>query len=405
MLFITHDFDVVRDIADHVAVMQLGRIVEQGPAGQVLDAPRHDFTRKLLAAVPSGVPKTQQNASSDELLSVSGLNLVYESRGLLGPARHHACRRRCRLHAEKGETLGVVGESGSGKVDPGALHHAGARPTSGRIVFDGVDIAGLSGKALRAVRRRVQMVFQDPYRSLNPRRRILHALIEGPIESGVDRKGGLRAAAELMALVGLPADGLQRYPHQFSGGQRQRICIARALAMEPDLIVADEAVSALDVSVQAQVLELFEDLQKRLGFAMIFITHDLRVAAQVCDRIGVMQKGACSRLGPVRQVIHAPQHPIPATCSIRCPAAWARQRNQPWSYRHDQYLTSILPGRRRRSSPGDRRGAFTPAEVTDVFLRRIQDLNPAIGAFVAVYEDGPGTRPPGHAGAGAKGSA
>ncbi|AWP74820.1 ABC transporter ATP-binding protein [Bordetella bronchiseptica] len=309
VLFITHDFDVVRDIADHVAVMQLGRIVEQGPAGQVLDAPRHDYTRKLLAAVPSGVPKTQQNASSDELLSVSGLNLVYESRGLLGPARRTHAVADVGFTLKKGETLGVVGESGSGKSTLGRCITRAHAPTSGRIVFDGVDIAGLSGKALRAVRRRVQMVFQDPYRSLNPRRRILHALIEGPIESGVDRKAACARAAELMALVGLPADGLQRYPHQFSGGQRQRICIARALAMEPDLIVADEAVSALDVSVQAQVLELFEDLQKRLGFAMIFITHDLRVAAQVCDRIGVMQKGRLLELGPVRQVIHAPQHP------------------------------------------------------------------------------------------------
>lgn len=309
VLFITHDFDVVRDIADHVAVMQLGRIVEQGPAGQVLDAPRHDYTRKLLAAVPSGTPKAQQGASSDELLSVSGLNLVYESRGLLGPARRTHAVADVGFTLRKGETLGVVGESGSGKSTLGRCITRAHTPTSGRIVFDGVDIAGLSGKALRAVRRRVQMVFQDPYRSLNPRRRILHALIEGPVESGVDRKTACARAAELMALVGLPADGLQRYPHQFSGGQRQRICIARALAMEPDLIVADEAVSALDVSVQAQVLELFEDLQKRLGFAMIFITHDLRVAAQVCDRIGVMQKGRLLELGPVRQVIHAPRHP------------------------------------------------------------------------------------------------
>jgi len=309
VLFITHDFDVVQDIADHVAVMQSGRLVEQGPAAQVLSQPRHEYTRRLLAAVPSGRPKPQTHQpAAQALLSVRRLNLVYESRNLLGASRSTHAVADVSFDLERGETLGIVGESGSGKSTLGRCITRAHAPTSGEILFDGTDMALLSGASLRQARRRVQMVFQDPYRSLNPRRRIVSALTEGPMECGLSAAEARAKAAELLALVGLPQDSLDRYPHQFSGGQRQRICIARALAMEPDLVVADEAVSALDVSVQAQVLELFARLQRRLGFAMIFITHDLRVAAQICDRIGVMQRGRLLELGPARQIVEAPSH-------------------------------------------------------------------------------------------------
>ena len=161
---------------------------------------------------------------------------------------------------------------------------------------------------LRPLRRRVQIVFQDPYRSLNPRRTVAEALIEGPVNYGLSRSNAMLRARALLDMVRMDAGALERYPHQFSGGQRQRICIARALMMEPELLVADEAVSALDVSVQAQVLQLFEEIRSRLNLAMLFITHDLRVAAQVCDQLAVMSQGRIVEYGPAQQVFGAPQH-------------------------------------------------------------------------------------------------
>jgi peptide/nickel transport system ATP-binding protein len=181
-------------------------------------------------------------------------------------------------------------------------------PSAGRIVLDGEDIARLDDAALRPRRRRVQIVFQDPYRSLNPRRTVGDAIIEGPMNYGATRGDALSTARELMGLVRLDAGALDRYPHQFSGGQRQRICIARALAIGPDLLIADEAVSALDVSVQAQVLALLDEIRLRLDLAMLFITHDLRVAARVCDRVAVMQRGRIVEQGPVADVFGAPRH-------------------------------------------------------------------------------------------------
>jgi peptide/nickel transport system ATP-binding protein len=181
-------------------------------------------------------------------------------------------------------------------------------PTEGEINVAGREIATLSRRQLRPYRRHIQIIFQDPFRSLNPRWTIGRSLIEGPLNTGTDKKAALARAAELLKLVGLPDDAVDRYPHQFSGGQRQRVAIARALAMEPDVLVADEAVSALDVSVQAQVLELLDELQKKLGIAILFVTHDLRVAAQICDEVLVMQRGRIVEHDSAANVLSNPQH-------------------------------------------------------------------------------------------------
>ncbi len=212
------------------------------------------------------------------------------------------------LEVRRGQTLGIVGESGSGKSTVARCIVRLVDPSSGEIRLRGEEIATLGAAALRPLRRRVQIVFQDPYRSLNPRRTVGEAIIEGPLNYGTPRAEALERARRLMALVRMDAQALGRYPHQFSGGQRQRICIARALAMEPELLIADEAVSALDVSVQAQVLQLLEEIRTRLDLAMLFITHDLRVAAQVCDHVAVMSKGRVVEYGPAEEVFLRPQH-------------------------------------------------------------------------------------------------
>jgi len=182
-------------------------------------------------------------------------------------------------------------------------------PTDGAILIEDADVAKLGTRALRPHRKRVQVVFQDPYRSLNPRRTVGESIVEGPVNFGMARPAAFARAKELMRLVGLSPDALARFPHQFSGGQRQRICIARALAMEPEILIADEAVSALDVSVQAQVLDLIDDVRRRFDLAVLFITHDLRVAAQICHRIAVMHRGEVVEEGPTARVFGAPAHP------------------------------------------------------------------------------------------------
>ena len=208
----------------------------------------------------------------------------------------------------KGQTLGLVGESGSGKSTVARCIVRLVEPSAGEIRLGGTDLAALRAGEMRPLRRRVQIVFQDPYRSLNPRRTVGDAIVEGPLNYGVSRAEALGRARKLMELVRMDPAALARYPHQFSGGQRQRICIARALALEPELLVADEAVSALDVSVQAQVLALLEDIRTRLDLAMLLITHDLRVAAQVCDRVAVMQAGRIVEQGDAEQIFLRPRH-------------------------------------------------------------------------------------------------
>jgi peptide/nickel transport system ATP-binding protein len=310
VMFITHDFGVVAEIADRVCVMREGRIVEMGSASEVLDNPQHEYTRALIEAIPGdAVPPSRDEAQAKPLLSVNGLNKVYRSSGgWFQPKREVVALEGIDFTVDKGETLGVVGESGSGKSTLGRCIVGLNTPDSGEIRLNDVDLRALEGRELREHRRRIQMVFQDPYASLNPRIRVGMAIAQGPIANGVAKAEAMKQARELLATVGLDASAAERYPHEFSGGQRQRIGIARALALNPELIVADEAVSALDVSIQAQVLKLLDTLKKEFELSLLFITHDLRVAAQICDRLIVMQKGRIVEHGSATEIFLSPQH-------------------------------------------------------------------------------------------------
>ncbi len=311
VLFITHDFGVVADIADHVAVLQRGRLVESGPADSVLRRPQAAYTKALLAAVPSLTPPVREPITAAPVaLSVTNLAKTYATRsGFLGKPRVVAAVEEVSFDLRRGETLGLVGESGSGKSTTARLAIRLIEPDRGSVRLGSLDFTALGPPALRGERRRIQMIFQDPFASLNPRRTVEQIIAGGPIAHGTPARQARARARELLELVGLPPTAAERYPNAFSGGQRQRIGIARALAMEPDVLVADEAVSALDVSVQAQVLALLEDLKQRLGIAMLFITHDLRVAATICDRIAVMHRGRIVEMTDTAALFRAPAHP------------------------------------------------------------------------------------------------
>jgi peptide/nickel transport system ATP-binding protein len=310
VMFITHDFGVVADIADRVVVLRHGQVVEQGGAEAVLTRPQHAYTKALLAAVPSMHPPSRPPLEDRaKAVEVIGLDKTYvTSGGWFRPDRKVQAASSVNFTILKGETLGLVGESGSGKSSVARLVMRLIEADRGTVRIGDVDLTALEGKALRVQRHRIQMIFQDPFASLNPRRKIGNIIADGPIANGLEPKAAMARARDLLGLVGLDAGALGRYPHEFSGGQRQRIGIARALALDPEILVADEAVSALDVSVQAQVLNLLEDLKARLGLSMLFITHDLRVAAQICDRIAVMQRGVIVELKPTSELFAQPQH-------------------------------------------------------------------------------------------------
>ncbi|MZQ90929.1 dipeptide ABC transporter ATP-binding protein [Frigidibacter albus] len=312
VMFITHDFGVVAEIADSVVVMEKGHIVEQGSADTVLRTPAHPYTKRLIAAVPhlTGTDRAHPAAApakAEPLLRVEGLVKTYRSGSkLLGTERVVKAVDGVSFDLWPGRTLGVVGESGSGKSSLGRLLVKLMDSDSGSILFEGSDIAALKEDRFRALRPKIQMIFQDPFASLNPRSTIGHILTVGPVAHGVPYAKARASAQDLLTMVGLDAGAFGRYPHEFSGGQRQRVGIARALMFQPKLLVADEAVSALDVSIQAQILELLDKIQRETGVGMIFITHDLRVASQICDEIAVMQRGKIVESGPPSQIFLNP---------------------------------------------------------------------------------------------------
>jgi peptide/nickel transport system ATP-binding protein len=339
VLFITHDMGVVAEIADRTVVMYNGQAVETGATEDIFARPTHPYTRSLLSAVPklgsmgghkrpmrfpvvdratglSDVPTetsdTVAPASERPVLEVSGLTTRFEIRsGLLGgvKGRVHAVEN-VSFSLQTGETLALVGESGCGKSTTGRSVLRLIEPLAGSVLLDGEDVLKLDQRTLRDRRKRMQMIFQDPFASLNPRMNIGAAIAEPLIINNLANRSQARdKVAELLRRVGLEPDMASRFPHEFSGGQRQRICIARALAVEPRLIVADESVSALDVSVKAQVINLMLELQERMKLAYLFISHDMAVVERVSHRVAVMYLGEIVEIGPREAVFGNPQHP------------------------------------------------------------------------------------------------
>jgi peptide/nickel transport system ATP-binding protein len=314
VLFITHDFGVVADLADRVVVMREGRIVEEGAGRTVLRAPAHPYTRTLIEAVPGRRPVAAGPAATaapaDPILAVERLRKTFVTRqGLFRPPRRVNAVDDVSFAVGAGETVAIVGESGSGKSTLGRIILRLADPDGGSMRFAGEEVGALRGEALRAYRRKVQIVFQDPFASLNPRQKVGDAIARGPMAFGAPRAEAEATARRLLGRVGLDPSAAARFPHEFSGGQRQRIAIARALALEPRMLVADEAVSALDVSVQAQVLALLAELKREFGLTLLFITHDLRVAAEIADTILVMRRGRIVERGTPAALFSAPADP------------------------------------------------------------------------------------------------
>ncbi|HCW18063.1 ABC transporter ATP-binding protein [Achromobacter sp.] len=338
VLFITHDFGVVAEIADRIVVMNRGDLIESGTRNEILAEPKQSYTRRLVSSVPSLVPTRREAPDGHPVLHVKGLGRTYAGKSSLfsrKAAQNVIAATDVNLTLRKGEILGIVGESGSGKSTVARCIVRLIEPTAGHMMMGGEDLSTLSGSALRPVRRRIQIVFQDPYRSLNPRRTVGESIIEGLLNFGMPRDQALKRAGETLTVVGLSPDAMRRYPHQFSGGQRQRICIARALVMDPEILVADEAVSALDVSVQAQVLELLEQVRQRTGVGVLFITHDLRVAAQICDTIMVMQRGKVVETGSAETVLTEPRHEYTRALIDAAPG-------RDWDFRNFQPVAATL---------------------------------------------------------------
>ncbi|GAB1360835.1 ABC transporter ATP-binding protein [Rhodobacter sp.] len=302
ILIITHDLGVVAEIADRVVVMNAGEVVETGETAQVYRNPQHPYTRKLIGAAPGKGAMHAPPPRTEPVLSVRNARKVFGK---------FTAVEDVSFDLMPGETLAIVGESGSGKSTVAKLLLRLEEPTAGQALWKGRDLFTMSPADLYALRRDLQMVFQDPTQSLNPRMTVWQLITEAwVIHPGILPRDKWKArVAELLTQVGLKPEMAGRYPHQFSGGQRQRIAIARALALEPQLIICDEAVSALDVSVQAQVIALLDDLRKRLGISFIFIAHDLPVVRDFADHVMVMQQGRVVEIGPVAQVFDAPREP------------------------------------------------------------------------------------------------
>ena len=323
MLLITHDMGVVAEVADEVAVMRYGRIVEQGVVDEIFHDARHPYTQKLLSSTvrleknPRAVTRANALPSStvEPVLSVRNLTKVYGSAGGLFRSSGYAIKAvdDVSFDLHPGENLGIVGESGSGKTTLGRLILRTVEPTSGKIIYNGadgeaVDVTSLSKRGLRGFHRDVRLVFQDPFASLNPRMTVKEVIGDPLVVSGTAHGSSLeRRVGELMDLVGLDPQSMERYPHAFSGGQRQRIGIARALALDPRVIIADEATAALDVSIRSQILDLLLDIQKRLNLSFIFISHDISVVRYFCDRVAVMHRGKVVEMGSAEQICTEPR--------------------------------------------------------------------------------------------------
>ncbi len=317
ILFITHDLAVAHQVADRVVVMKHGMVVEQGSRDAFYGNPQHAYSKQLFDALPSWEKRIReghapQPGGGETILSVSDLKVWFPiKRGVFRRTVGHVkAVDGINLEVESGRTLAVVGESGSGKTTMGKGILRLTPLAGGEVRFRDTDLAGVSAATLRGYRSDLQIVFQDPYSSMNPRMTVRDIITEGMIAQniGASRAERERRVAELMEQVGLEAEHVLRYPHEFSGGQRQRICIARALAVDPQLIVCDEPTSALDVSVQAQILELLRDLQERLGLTYLFVTHNIGVVAYLAHRVAVMYQGRIVEYGEVDQVLHHPQH-------------------------------------------------------------------------------------------------
>ncbi|MGW6121423.1 dipeptide ABC transporter ATP-binding protein [Nocardia sp. NPDC055165] len=311
VLLVTHDLGVAADRAQRIAVMSRGRIVESGPTREILDNPRDPYTQQLLRSVPgrAGVRARPCRLGAEPLLAVE--NLVKEFPLPRAKIRAKIVRAvdGVSFSLHRGETLALVGESGSGKSTTARMILRLAPPTSGRVVFDGDDVTASKGARLRELRRRAQVIYQNPYESLDPRFSIQDVISEPLRVFGVgDRASRAARARELLDRVALPASTLGRRPAELSGGQRQRVAIARALALSPELVVCDEPVSALDVSVQAQILDLFAELQADTGVAYLFISHDLAVVRQIAHRVAVMRQGRIVEIGTTEQLFDDPAH-------------------------------------------------------------------------------------------------
>ncbi|NEW61459.1 ABC transporter ATP-binding protein [Sulfurovum sp. bin170] len=313
ILFITHDMGVVAQMADRIAVMRYGEILEEARREDFFENPQHPYTQALLRDAISSTEKKKPSDNRKNLLEVKDLKVHFPiKKGIFQRTVGHVkAVDGVSISIPRGKTLALVGESGSGKSTIGQAILRLVDSTDGEILFDGVDITKLTQKELMPYRRKIQIVFQDPYSALNPRMTVGEIIREGMVSLGVgskDKKNQDRRIEELLVKVGLETQYMERYPHEFSGGQRQRIGIARALAVEPELIICDEPTSALDVSVRSQVLKLLKELQQESGLSYLFITHDLSIISMVADEVAVMREGKIVEQGRVESVMKNPQN-------------------------------------------------------------------------------------------------
>ncbi|GAA6148921.1 ABC transporter ATP-binding protein [Pseudooceanicola nitratireducens] len=338
VILVTHDMGVIADTTEQVTVMYSGKVVESGTTDQILGAPTHEYTKSLISAVPRphekqyrfpqvsyggretvfkvedlarNWPKTQAS-SSGKILSVQGLTKRFVEKSSIIPSRqtYFTAVDEVSFDIHDGEVFGIVGESGSGKSTVARMIATLLPVDGGKVMFDGKDVTQLDREGQAWYRRQIQMIFQDPFSSLNPRMKVGDIVAEPLLHHKILPRNQVEARVrELLDKVGLASDAYRKYPHEFSGGQRQRISIARALATQPRFLICDEPTSALDVSIQAQILNILKDLQEHLGLTMLFISHDLPVVRQMCDRVGVMQRGKMVEVQETEALFSAPEHP------------------------------------------------------------------------------------------------